>query len=148
LLTEIAEHDVSADRLSIHPHAMIIEEADRDYETRMLSSIGSTGQGVGAASARKIMGRGRKTDPVVRLAKDVPELRPYVRDTQDILERAFVQGCSVLLEGTQGTTLSLHHGDYPHVTSRDTTVAGCLADAGIAVTRVRRVVMGVGVRCR
>ena len=78
---------------------------------------------------------------MVRLAKDVPELRPYVRDTQEIPERAFALGCSVLLEGTQGTTLSLHHGEYPHVTSRDTTVAGCLADAGIAVTRVRRVVM-------
>jgi adenylosuccinate synthase len=141
LLAEIAEHEVSADRLSIHPRAMIIEDADRDFEARMLASIGSTGQGVGAASARKIMGRGSKTDPVVRLAKNVQELRPYVRDTQEILERAFVQGCSVLLEGTQGTTLSLHHGDYPHVTSRDTTVAGCLADAGIAVTRVRRVVM-------
>jgi adenylosuccinate synthase len=141
LLAEIAEHGVSADRLSIHPHAMVIEDADRDFETRMLSSIGSTGQGVGAASARKIVGRGGKTDPVVRLAKDVPELRLYVRDTQEILERAFVQGCSVLLEGTQGTTLSLHHGNYPHVTSRDTTVAGCLADAGIAVTRVRRVLM-------
>ena len=141
LLAEINEHDVSADRLSIHRHAMIIEDADRDFEARMLASIGSTGQGVGAASARKIMGRGGKTDPVVRLAKDVPELRPYIRDTQEILERAFVQGCSVLLEGTQGTTLSLHHGDYPHVTSRDTTVAGCLSDAGIAVTRVRRVVM-------
>ena len=141
LLAEINEHDVAAERLSIHPQAMIIEDADRELEAQMLASIGSTGQGVGAASVRKIMGRGGKTDPVVRLAKDVPELRPYVRDTQEILERAFVQGCPVLLEGTQGTTLSLHHGDYPHVTSRDTTVAGCLADAGIAVTRVRRVVM-------
>jgi adenylosuccinate synthase len=140
-LAEITEHDVSADRLSIHPQAMIIEETDRELETQMLASIGSTAQGVGAASARKIMGRGGKTDPAVRLAKDVPELRPYVRDTQEILERAFAQGSSVLLEGTQGTTLSIHHGDYPHVTSRDTTVAGCLADAGIAVTRVRRVVM-------
>jgi len=141
LLTEINEHNVSADRLSIHPQAMIIEDADRELEGQMLARIGSTAQGVGAASARKIMGRGGNTDPVVRLAKDVPELRPYIRDTEEILERAFVQGCSVLLEGTQGTTLSIHHGDYPYVTSRDTTVAGCLADAGIAVTRVRRVVM-------
>jgi adenylosuccinate synthase len=141
LLAEITEHNVSADRLSIDPQAMIIEEADRNLETKILASIGSTAQGVGAASSRKIMGRGGKTDPLVRLAKDVPELRLYVRDTQEILERAFVQGISVLLEGTQGTTLSIHHGNYPHVTSRDTTVAGCLADAGIAVTRVRRVVM-------
>jgi adenylosuccinate synthase len=141
LLSEITEHNVEADRLSIHPQAMIIEDADRESEALILASIGSTGQGVGAASARKIMGRGGMINPAVRLAKDVPELRPYIRDTQEILERAFVQGCPVLLEGTQGTALSLHHGDYPHVTSRDTTVAGCLADAGIAVTRVRRVVM-------
>jgi adenylosuccinate synthase len=47
----------------------------------------------------------------------------------------------VLLEGTQGTGLSLHHGFYPHVTSRDTTVSGCLAEAGIAALRVRRVLM-------
>jgi len=46
-----------------------------------------------------------------------------------------------MLEGTQGTSLSLHHGSYPHVTSRETTASGCLADAGIAPTRVRRVVM-------
>jgi adenylosuccinate synthase len=57
------------------------------------------------------------------------------------LEKAFVRGERVLLEGTQGTTLGLHHGRYPWVTSRETTVAGCLADSGIAATRVRRVVM-------
>lgn len=41
LLAEITEHNVSADRLSIHPQAMIIEDADRDFEARMLASIGS-----------------------------------------------------------------------------------------------------------
>ena len=41
----------------------------------------------------------------------------------------------------EGTALSLHHGFYPHVTSRDTTVSGCLAEAGIAPSRVRRIIM-------
>ena len=67
------------------------------------------------------MGRGGKTNPRVRLAKDGPELRPFIRESQAILERAFARGEHVLLEGTQGTTLSLHHGMYPRVTSRDTT---------------------------
>lgn len=48
-----------------------------------------------------------------------------------------------MLEGTQGSGLSLHHGPYPSVTSRDTNVAGCLAEAGIAAARVRKVVMVV-----
>jgi adenylosuccinate synthase len=47
----------------------------------------------------------------------------------------------VLLEGTQGTALSLYHGHYPYVTSRDTTTAGCLAEAGIGPHRVRKVVL-------
>ncbi len=37
--------------------------------------------------------------------------------------------------------MSLYHGHYPHVTSRDTTVSGCLAGAGIPPHRVRKVVM-------
>ena len=141
LLKEIATHYVDADRLSIDPHAMIIEDSDIEYEKMVLDTISSTAQGVGAASARKIMGRGGKIEPKVRLAKDVAELKPFIRESQPILEKAFVRGDHVLLEGTQGTSLSLHHGFYPFVTSRDTTVAGCLADAGIASTRVRRVIM-------
>lgn len=141
LLQEIAIHHVEAERLSIDPHAMIIDDADIELEKVLLDTISSTAQGVGAASARKIMGRGGKSNPNVLLAKDVPELKPFIRDSQAILERAFARGDNVLLEGTQGTSLSLHHGIYPWVTSRETTVAGCLADAGIASTRVRRVVM-------
>jgi adenylosuccinate synthase len=141
LLQEIAVHHVDAGRLSIDPHAMIIEDEDIELEKALLDTISSTAQGVGAASARKIMGRREKTNPRVRLAKDIPELKPFIRESQVILERAFVRGDRVLLEGTQGTSLSLHHGIYPWVTSRETCVAGCLADAGIASTRVRRVIM-------
>ena len=141
LLQEIVAHHVGPDRLSVDPQAMIIEPEDIAQEEDLLDTIGSTAQGVGAALARKIMGRGGKVTPAVRLAKDVAELKPFIRDSQELLEKAFVRGERVLLEGTQGTTLGLHHGRYPWVTSRETTVAGCLADSGIAATRVRRVVM-------
>jgi adenylosuccinate synthase len=128
LLDEIAKHHIEVDRLFIDPQAMIIEEIDKAEELKLLSAISSTAQGVGAASARKIMGRGGKLGTPVRLAKNVPELRPYIREAQDIFERAFVRGNRILLEGTQGTSLSMHHGEYPYVTSRDTTVAGCLVN--------------------
>jgi adenylosuccinate synthase len=141
LLLEIATHHIDAERLSIDPQAMIIEDDDVEQEKAMLDTISLTAQGVGAASARKIMGRGGKTSPRVRLAHQISELRPFIRESQAILERAFARGERVLLEGTQGTSLSLHHGKYPWVTSRETSVAGCLADAGVASTRVRRVIM-------
>ena len=142
LLQEIAEHRVEVQRLSIDPQAMIIEDVDKEREAEALCSISSTLQGVGFASARKITDRGRYQDgKSFRLAKDVDELRPYIKESQAILEDCFIEGRKVLLEGTQGTLLSIHHGIYPYVTSRDTTVAGCLSDSGIAPSNVDKVIM-------
>ena len=143
LMPEIAECGVDVDRLSIDPQCMIIEKADLSAEAGLVGAIGSTGKGGGAAAARRIMGRHQDVSDAtpVRLARDVPELAPYVRATSGILDRAFAHGERVLLEGTQGTELSLYHGSYPHVTSRDTTTAGTLAEAGVGIHRVRRVIM-------
>ena len=135
-LQEIAGCDVNANRLSIDPHVMIIEDEDKDAETDLVDSIGSTASGTGEATSRRLLRR-----QGVRLAKHIPELEPYVRPTHEILERAYSSGKRIMLEGTQGSGLSLHHGRYPYVTSRDTNVAGCLAEAGIAPARVRRVVL-------
>lgn len=137
LLQEIADCAVGVDRLSIDPQAMIIGPDDVRAETKLVAKIGSTGQGVGAATARRIMGRSGG----VALARDAPALAPFIRAGQEALATTFAANERVLLEGTQGTELSLYHGSYPHVTSRDTTVAGCLSEAGIPPSRVRRVVM-------
>ena len=142
LQDEISKQQIDYKRLSIDPQAMIIEDADKAAEAIHLSSISSTAQGVGYATARKITGRGTYgKDEGIRLAKDVPELKHYIREAQSVLEEHFTRGKNIMLEGTQGTLLSVHHGPYPHVTSRDTTVAGCLADSGIAPTNVRKIIM-------
>jgi len=138
LLQEIARFKVDFARLSVDPKAMIIEKSDRGDEQRLKESIGSTGQGVGSATARRIAERGKGS---VRLARDIKELQPFIRSTGEQLEKAYSAGQRLLLEGTQGTGLSLYHGDYPYVTSRDTTVAGCLAEAGIAPSRVRKAIV-------
>jgi len=135
-MREIAECHVSQDRLFIDPQAMIIEKEDIEAEQELKARIGSTAQGVGKATSRRIM---RQND--VRLARDIDELKPFLRSGREILEDMFRQRKRILLEGTQGTGLSIYHGGYPHVTSRDTTVAGCLAEAGISATRVRKVIM-------
>ncbi len=137
LQSEIADCAVDVERLTIDGNAMIIEQQDIDLEgARLVGSIGSTGKGGGAAAARRIL---RGND--VHLARDIRELHPYIGDVADVLERAYARGERILLEGTQGTGLSLFQGTFPYVTSRDTTVSGCLAEAGVAPTRVRKVVM-------
>jgi adenylosuccinate synthase len=138
LMEEIARCRVSADRLGIDPQAMIITKADIAGEAALQKKIGSTKQGVGFATARKIRERGGK----IKLAGDYKELQPYTtKSVWEELEKAYSGGCKILVEGTQGTGLSIHHGSYPFVTSRDTTVAGCLSEAGISPSRVRKVIM-------
>lgn len=143
MLKEICELGLTPERLSIDPQAMMIEAQDVAEEEETLDVIGSTKKGVGVATARKILGRNGKAPfgSETRLARDVEELEPYVRSTRIELERAYAARERIMLEGTQGTDLSLHHGKYPYVTSRETSAAGCLADAGISPLRVRRVVM-------
>lgn len=140
ILKEISDCNLGPDRLVIDRNAMIISQDDIASEVKLVASISSTGQGVGAATARKILGRGEET---TMLAEACPDLKPFVGDTQVELEQAYASGKKVLLEGTQGTGLSIHHGSYPHVTSRDTTVAGCLSEAGISPARVRRILLVV-----
>lgn len=144
LLEEIDQAGIEEGRLFIDPDAMIISEEDIQLENDLRDNISSTASGSGAAAARRIMGRAGNT----KLAKDIPELERYVGggktsrgSTMRRLEAAFASGKSVLLEGTQGSGLSLYHGPYPHVTSRDTNVAGCLAEAGISPARLRRVIL-------
>lgn len=143
ILKEIRDCGLTAGRIVIDEQAMIIEQSDRDFEAGTLGAIGSTRQGVGAATARKVLGRDGNVHfgAPVRLAKDHPDLKEFVGQTRRELEDAYAAGTKIMLEGTQGTGLSLHHGVYPYVTSRETTASGCLADAGIAPSRVRKVVM-------
>jgi adenylosuccinate synthase len=137
LLKEMSECKVDVDRLFIDPQAMVISEADIARESGLVERIGSTGQGVGMATARRITDRGKKR----KLAGDIKELRKYVRETWEVLEEAYKAGSRILVEGTQGTGLSLFHGQYPYVTSRDTTVSGCISEAGISPSRVRKVII-------
>ncbi len=139
LLREIRECQIERDRLVIDESAMTINSRDRSREQMLRKRIASTAQGVGSASARKIMGRFPGSH--VKLAKDVPALKPYIGSALETYERAYLQGKRILLEGTQGTSLSLYHGKYPWVTSRDTSAAGCISQAGIAIKRVRKIIM-------
>lgn len=138
LLDEIGKCPVDHKRLRIDRQAMIITEQDKQDEKKLVKRIGSTGRGVGAATARRINGRSNGN---IVLAKGVSDLKPYLCDALDVLDESVSQNGRVLLEGTQGTGLSLYHGTYPYVTSRDTTVSGCLAEAGIPPSQVRKVLM-------
>lgn len=124
-------------RLCIDPQANIITEEDRTAEADVVASVGSTGQGVGRATAGRILQRGLGRT----LARDCGELKPMLLRSLSIYEQAYRSGARMLLEGTQGTGLSLYHGPYPYTTSRDTTISGTAGEAGIAATRIDQAIV-------
>jgi adenylosuccinate synthase len=70
------------------------------------------------------------------------KLKPYMRDTSEIVRDAIDRGESVLLEGAQGSLLDLDAGTYPYVTSStpSSLAAGAAIGIGIGPTQIERVV--------
>ncbi len=132
IITDWLEKEIAltgaANRLIIDPHAVIIEPrhtASERADARMMGKIGSVGTGLGAAV------RDRVDRKKLRFAKDEPRLKKYVKDVPELLNKALAKGSRMLLEGTQGMKLSNLHGEYPFVTSRDTTASTFMGEAGL-----------------
>jgi adenylosuccinate synthase len=124
-------------RIGIDENASIIEEKHSvaDKASAVNKGIGTTGWGVGPALEERV----RRT---AKLAKDLPELKPYTIDTITEINDGLDAGQSVLLEGTQGFMLSLFlSGGYPYVTSRDTGASAIASEAGVGPTRVDDVII-------
>lgn len=131
LLHEIALCGLSAGRIGVDGNAAVLEEADAVSESQsaLRDRLGSTGVGMGAAVSRRVI-----RAPDVRLARDIPELKPYITSVQEELTAAIQAGARVVIEGTQGFGLSLYHTEkWPFCTSLDTTAHAFLSEAGIGV---------------
>lgn len=139
LLEEISLYDIEVDRLIIDENAVIISQDDIENEQLLKDTISSTGQGVGFATANNIILRLKAETK--HKAKNCSPLKAYIGSAVNELEKMYREEKKILLEGTQGSGLSLYHGLYPHVTSRDTNVSGILSESGISPKRVRKIVM-------
>ncbi|WP_424245019.1 adenylosuccinate synthase [Elusimicrobium posterum] len=124
------------DRMIIDPYAVLINDEQTAMEKgdeHFMQSIGSVGTGLGQAIKDRIERR------KITFAKDEPMLKDYIQEVPELLNKALGQDQDILLEGTQGIKLSLLHGEYPFVTSRDTTACTFLAEAGLGPKAVRDV---------
>ena len=129
--------DFGADgRSFIDKHCGIIEETHlmQDSKGDLKEKIGSTGSGTGPANADRAM-------RTLKLAKDFDSLSSIVVDVPQEINSALDSKEKILVEGTQGTFLSLWHGTYPFVTSKDVTASGICADVGLGPTKVDDVIV-------
>ena len=135
LLEEIKNFNTK-DRTFIDPQCGIIDSThiEKDTSDPNLNRIGTTGTGTGPANADRAL---RKAF----LAKDSFELSEYLQDIPSIVNSSIDSDKTVLIEGTQGTFLSLYHGTYPFVTSKDVSASAICSDVGIGPKKVSEVMV-------
>lgn len=134
-------------RLFIDPEAGILSEEfhkqEGGTEGEMHKRIGSTGEGVGVARVARI----NRDKSVFKQFKDVAEEYGLEKCMYENTPKAIFfwqeSGDDILIEGTQGSALSLLHSHYPYCTSIDTNAAGIISEVGIAPSRVTDVLMVV-----
>lgn len=109
----------------------ILRDSSEGY---LKNNIGTTGTGTGPANSDRAL-------RILNLAKDRTELKEYITDVGLMIYSYLEKKEYVLLEGTQGTFLSLFHGSYPYVTSKDVTASSICADVGIGPKNVDDVIV-------
>ena len=114
----------------VHRNAACVLDRHRAAEAEGGTAPGSTRQGVGAAQAERILRQPMHNN----LAGENQDHRVFdhvsIIDTPT-MQRAYFDSHQLLIESCQGYSLSVLHGFYPHVTSRDVTTASILADTGV-----------------
>lgn len=118
-------------RVGLDPKCAIIEKdhMERDSGKHLKGKIGTTGSGCGPCNVDRAL-------RIVKIARDVPQLSPFLTDVPLETNEAIDQGKKVIIEGTQGTQLSLFHGTYPYVTSKDVTASAACSDVGVGPKKV------------
>ena len=135
LLKEISDFGVEG-RAFLDHNCGIIEQSHRDADSQgtLKEKIGSTSSGTGPANAERAM-------RTLKMAKEIDILKSYLLDVPLEVNSALERNENVLIEGTQGTHLSLWHGTYPFVTTKDVTASGICADIGVGPKRVNDVLV-------
>lgn len=67
------------------------------------------------------------------------QLRPFVVDTEPMVQHAVANGDKVLFEGAQGTFLDLDSGTYPFVTSSHPVAGGACLGTGVGPRAIRNI---------
>jgi len=132
-LSEVSDTQTKG-RIFVDKRCGVIEQAHKDLDKGEGSKkIGTTGSGCGPANAARV-------NRTLRRAMDFPELKDYLADVPQMVNEAVDSGGNVLVEASQGFGLSLYYGNYPYVTSKDTSASSAAADVGLGPTKIDDVI--------
>lgn len=116
-------------------------EEEGGIHGEMHKRIGSTGEGVGPARMARIARDPEKFQLFESVAESVGLSECVAYNTPKMIANLQDLGGNILIEGTQGSGLSLMHSHWPYCTSIDTNAAGIISEVGIAPSRVTDVIL-------
>ena len=129
-ISRYAEH-LKGKRIMIHPHAAVVEDYHADYEIKDgRTKMGSTAKGVGEAYIERIRRDVQNPNIIARRVSTQDPIYGMIV-TPDEYRDALLTAQSIIVEGAQGFSLSMYHGQYPYTTSRDVTPWQVAADCGL-----------------
>ncbi len=134
----LAELDVNCPSVYVHQNAAVVLPRHREAESNGGTAPGSTRQGVGAAQIERIQRRPDSSNTVASYSNHPVFQAFHIVNTQE-MQQLYFNAHHLHVESCQGYSLSLFHGQYPYVTSRDVTTASILADTGVPFMRRMRV---------
>ena len=81
------------------------------------------------------------TEPLIRQQTDIFQtVKPFVRETYNLLQSALNKKQKILFEGAQGVFLDNDWGTYPYVTASHTVTGSVTIGAGIAPSRLKEII--------
>jgi adenylosuccinate synthase len=100
-------------------------------------AIGTTGKGIGPCHEDSV---GRRGIRMIDYAKEHPEFKRFLGNVSLLVNDYLDKGKNVLMEGAQGTHLSIKWGTYPYVTSSEPIAGGACTGLGIGPKRIDKVI--------
>ncbi len=135
LLDEVNRYNVGS-RLTVDPRCAVIEQKHvaSDSQGHLKENVGTTGTGTGPANSDRVLRVGKQI-------KDIEEMSKFLGDVPFEVNQIVDERKPLLVEGTQGTFLSLYFGGYPYVTSKDVCASAICSDVGLGPKKVDEVIV-------
>lgn len=122
-------------KIYVHRSAAVVLDCHRLAEADGGTAPGSTRKGTGAAQIDRVRRNPAANNILGLMARDHPVFKLIHLVDTPALQQIYSTARNIQIEGCQGYSLSVYHGQYPYVTCRDVTSTALLAQVGMPLQR-------------
>jgi adenylosuccinate synthase len=115
----------------VHENAAVVLDRHREAEANGGTAPGSTRKGCGAAHIERVKRNPKRINTVSQINRNHEFFDLVHLVSTAGLQQVYSDAEHVQVEGCQGYSLSVYHGQYPYCTYRDVTTASLLSDCGV-----------------